>query len=291
MKNLIFTALLLSGSAWAKNELTLFFKPSPKGYDWSTPAAVLKSAIQNKLSFDSHFMGHVFVELKCGDQYELTGMSGRGFDPVTQLLIHQRGLGIFYHSFEGKLQTISEIEDELKTLLSEGKVTFTKFLLNDGQCKRVTQYFHEYRDKNIGRYYGLAHRPRYGEGSGCSAYGVSFLDVAGVMEQEMKDNWSQTINIPLELAGPPVTDEGVSIFKVLMSGDKWASDKEKHRALTFWNPDKMNDWVKKKVELKQAYYSVENLQKSQGVVFDKTQVPAPMGPIWLQHTDPMYQKK
>ncbi|WPU63334.1 hypothetical protein [Peredibacter starrii] len=290
MKNLIFTALLLSGSSWAKNEMTLFFKPSPKGYDWSSPSAVLKSAVKNKLSFDSRFMGHVFVELKCGDQYELTGMSGKSLDPVTQLMVNQRGLGILYHSFEGELEKSQDLKDELNSLLSEGKVTFTKFLLNDGQCKRTTQYLNEYREKNVGRYYGLANRPRYGEGSGCSAFGVSFLEVAGVMEQEMKDSWSQSIYIPLELAGPPVTDEGVSLFKVLTHGDKWATDKEKHKLLTFWNPDKMNDWVKKKIELKQTYYSVEKNQMAQGVVFDKTNLPAPMGPIWLQHTDPMYQK-
>lgn len=291
MKNLIFTALLLSGSSWAKNEMSLYFKPSPKGYDWSSPSAVLKSAVKNKLSFDSRFMGHVFVELRCGDQYELTGMSGKSLDPVTQLLVNQRGLGILYHSFEGELEKTSELKDELNALLSEGKVTYTKFLLNEGQCKRATEYLTQYREKNVGRYYGLANRPRYGEGAGCSAFGVSFLEVTGVMEQEMKDNWSQSIYIPLELAGPPVTDEGVSLFKILTSGDKWATDKEKHKLLTFWNPDKMNAWVKKKVEEKQAYYSVENNQKAQGVVFDKTTLPAPMGPIWLQHTDPMYQKK
>lgn len=271
--------------------MTLYFKPSPKGYDWSSPSAVLKSAVKNKLSFDSRFMGHVFVELRCGDQYELTGMSGKSLDPVTQLLVNQRGLGILYHSFEGELEKTTDLKEELSGLLSEGKVTYTKFLLNDGQCKRATEYLSEYREKNVGRYYGLANRPRYGEGAGCSAFGVSFLEVTGVLDQEMKENWSQSIYIPLELAGPPVTDEGVSLFKILTSGDKWATDKEKHKLLTFWNPDKMNDWVKKKFEEKQAYYSVENNQKAQGVVFDKTTLPAPMGPIWLQHTDPMYQKK
>lgn len=235
-------------------------------------------------------MGHVVVELKCGDQHELTGMTGKNFDYLNQTLIQQRGLGVLYHSFEGQLEEKAQVEKELRKFLADGSVSFTRFLINEGQCKRLTQYLNEYREKKVDRYYGLANRPRFGEGAGCSAFGVSFLEVAGVMEQEMRDAWSQTVNIPLKLAGPPLTDEGVSVFSVFMNGDKWATDQEKHKRLTFWNPDKMDAWVKSKVELKQAYYQVEKIQNAQGVVFDKTLLPAPMGPIWLQHTDPMYQK-
>lgn len=292
MRKLFFGFLLTSPLALGNtSELTLYFKPSPKGIDWTTPASLLKSAVKNKMSFDPRFMGHVFVEFKCGNTIELTGMTGKNFDYLNQIILQGRGLGVLYHSFEGQLENKSELEPELNDLLKEGSVTFTKFLINDGQCQRLTQYLSEYREKNVGRYYGLANRPRFGEGAGCSAFAASFADVAGVMEQEMREAWSQSVYIPMELAGAPIRDEHVTFLKVLMNGNSWATDKEPHKRLDFWNPDKMHAWVNEKIKLKQTYYTVEKIQNAQGVVFDKTIIPAPMGPIWLQQTDPMYQKK
>ena len=47
------------------------------------------------------------------------------------------------------------------------------------------EYFHEYRDRGYAQNYGLPLRPRYGEGAGCSAFAVSFLDVAGLLASDL----------------------------------------------------------------------------------------------------------
>lgn len=270
------------------NSLTLYFIPSPLGLDWSSPAKLAVSAAKNRLRFQSRFMGHVFVEIQCGDKIERTGMVGTNFDYLNQLLIEQRGLGVLYHSFAGGLEQSADVEGEIKELSQEGeRLNFVKFKLNEGQCVRVVTYLKEYRGYNVGRYYGLANRPLYAEGSGCSAFGASFLEVAGILDTEMTEAWSQTVLIPLKYAGPPLKTEGVSLWSLIMNAQSWASEKEVHKKLFFWSPDRMFEWVKGKVSKAnvEKKFSVIAIGKSKGIEFDKSYLPAPTGPIWQQHLD------
>jgi hypothetical protein len=282
---LIFTSLL----SQADTAMTLYFIPSPLGIDWTTPSSLAMSAAKNKISLKSRFMGHVFIELDCDGQKELTGMRGKNFDYIHQLLINSRGLGILYHSFDGMLEEKSESETEIKELAETGeRINFVRFKLNSQQCTRAITYLKEYREKNVGRYYGLANRPLYGEGSGCSAFGASFVEVAGLMNQDFKDAWSQTVNIPLEFAGPPLREEGVNLFKLMLNASRWASENEPHQKLMFWSPDLMFNWVQKQLALapENKQFSVMEIGKAKGLVFDKSHLPAPSGPIWQQHLDP-----
>lgn len=275
--------------AQTPNQLTLYFIPSPVGMDWSSPANLAWSALKNRLSFQSRFMGHVFVELECGDDKQLTGMVGKNFDYLNQLLMNGRGLGIMYHSFDGELEDKEKVVNEIQELSQvDGRLNFVRFNLNGNQCSRAATYLKEYREKNVGRYYGLANRPLYAEGAGCSAFGASFAEVTGVLDQDLIDAWSQAVNIPLAFAGPPLKDETVNLIKVMMNADKWAKDNEPHQKLVFWSPDHMYAWVKKKVAAAavEKQFSVVEMGKSKGIVFDRSHLPAPTGPIWQQHLDP-----
>lgn len=295
MKKWMLLLTLLTSNLMANTEtnLTLYFIPSPKGMDWSTPANIAFSALKNRLTFQSHFMGHVFVELECGPQKEVTGMVGKNFDYLTQLLINNRGLGILYHSFDGTLEEKADVEKEIVELSQEsGRMNFVRFKLNQGQCQRAMTYIKEYREKNVGRYYGLANRPLYAEGAGCSAFGASFAEVTGVMDMDLKEAWSQTINIPLEFAGPPLKDEGVNLLKLMMSASSWATDKEPHQKLMFWSPDRMFDWVNLRVSKvnEEKRFTFTEIGKAPGIVIDKSYLPAPSGPIWQQHLDPKIKR-
>ncbi|MBA2405511.1 MAG: hypothetical protein H0V66_12115 [Bdellovibrionales bacterium] len=295
MKKLLLLLTLVSSPLMANTpqNLTLYFIPSPLGMDWSSPANIAISALKNKLTFKPHFMGHVFVELRCGDKKVVTGMVGKNFDYLNQLLVENRGLGVLYHSFDGHLENRSDVELEIEELSKEsGRMNFVRFGLNEGQCERGLTYLKEYRDKKVGRYYGLANRPRHGEGAGCSAFGASFAEVTGVMDIDLQEAWSQTINIPLEFAGPPLKPEGVNLFKLMLNGGSWATEKEPHQKLMFWSPDRMFDWVKLKVSKSQQekHFTVTELGKTQGIFLDKSHLPAPSGPIWLQRLDPKNNK-
>ena len=94
-------------------------------------------------------------------------------DYFRQLLVHGRGLGILYYCFSGRLETKAEVDAELAGYSRKGGITFTRFLLNEGQARRIAEYLRLYREQDLGRNYGLSNRPRHGEGAGCSAFGSS----------------------------------------------------------------------------------------------------------------------
>lgn len=290
-KILVFCSLMATHFAFANHELTLYFIPSPFGIDWATPSTLVWTAAKNKLSFKSHFMGHVWVEIKCGELHELTGMINHKPDYLFQLLIERRGLGILYHSFEGKLERKEDVLSEMQGLFKEGRINFVTFKLNPFQCQRASTYLQEYRKFKVGRFYGLAHRPRFGEGSGCSAFGVSFAEVLNLIDPHMKESWSRSINIPLDLAGAPLTNEGVGIYKIVFQGDTWAKEDKNHKKLFFWDTDRMFQWVKRKILEKHSDVSIKKINHSEGIIIDKSYYPSPSGPIWLQRLKPENRKE
>jgi hypothetical protein len=50
-------------------------------------------------------------------------------------------------------------------------------------------------------------------------------------------------------------------------------------------------WVKKKITMNSADYSVLKIKNSKGVMIDKSHFPVPEGPIWLQRLDPKNPKR
>lgn len=269
----------------AQNHLTLYFIPSPKGMDWSSPANLGWSSLKNKISFQPHFMRHVFVEFQCGQDRQVTCMIGKNFDYLNQVLVRGTGLGIFFHSFEGTLEKKDEVEAELAGYFKNGGLNFSRYPLNDGQCALISEYLKVYREKDVGRYYGLANRPRYAEGAGCSAFGASLLDVLGILDQDVKDSSSHSVNIPLEYAGPPLRDESVNLLKLMMNAGRWATALEPHKPIFFWDPDKMYKWADEKIAKKNGNFKVITKENVKGVDFDKSHLPAPGEPIWLQSSE------
>ncbi len=296
MKKILMTLLLtlsFQGTAMATdNDLTLYFIPSPHGMDWSTPASLAKSAALNRLSFKSRFIGHVWAEVRCGEKHVLTGMVGKKFDYFNQLLVQSRGLGILFHSFEGTLESESDIRTEMKELAEAKRINYARFILNKDNCERLITYAEEYKTNNVGRHYGLSNRPRFAEGAGCSAFAASFLDVAGILDTEILEEWSKTVNVPLNLSGPPVREEGVSLLKVILSASSWAKPVEDHKKIFFFDPDSMFNWAQKRITSSESLgdYKIEENNNMKGIVFDRSNRPAPKGPIWLQHQDPQYHE-
>jgi hypothetical protein len=291
MKILYLFLILLSNSAIATNQLTLYFLPSPHGTDWSTPKNLAWSVIKNRFSHSNRFDGHSYVELECQEQKELSAVGIKDFDYLHQIFLKGRGLGIFFHGFKGQLEEKKVIENELQEYLRSGEINFARFILNQGQCERILTYLKEFKSYNVARHYGLAHRPLFGEGSTSAAYAVSFLEVADILDQEFIENWQNSVNIPLPLLGPPVKEETVGWFKLLVNANQWSPENSQHKTLAFWDLDRMHQWVYKKINSPlPGNTSLLKIHNAQGIVLDKTAWPVPKKPIWLQHTDQVYSK-
>ncbi len=266
------------------NYLTLFFIPSPEAVDWASPQSVLISQIKNHFSLQARNLGHVNVNLKCRNGAEiLTGMTGQNMDSKFQLFIKGAGFGILWHSFKGALEQKESLQEELPQLSKQKRLSFVRLKISDSVCAKLTNYLDEYKSEDKQKNYGLANRPRFGEGAGCTAFGVSFLEIANLLQKESKE-WNVNLSVPISLLGKPVSDQFVPIWKILFS-KSWAAENEPHKKISFWDPDLMHQWVHKKYHSQESN-QVESFKKIKigdtlGLYYDYSNLKADDSPIWL----------
>lgn len=215
-KLVLFSLFLFSLSASAvAGELALHFYPSPGGVSWKSPRA---------------------IEL-------LTGMVDAHQERERELVLKEKlGLGVLFHVFEGRLQIAGEVSTDLKARYRTGAVSWVKFLIDANHCSKIARYFDEYTARGAYRRYGLSLKPSLFEGAGCSAFAVSFLEAAGLLDAEFERNWAKTVRVPEGLVGGKGRRVGVT--RVLWAS-RWAGADEPHREIHFGSPDHMHEWVQR----------------------------------------------
>jgi hypothetical protein len=278
MKILFFVFTLITSTIVSSNELKFYILPSPYGMDWTSPRNLLISAIKNKLSFEKRFIGHVAIETNCtlphGEKWEtMQGMKSPKFDVINQLIFHGIGLGILFHGFEGALET-DDLHQEMKRLTQE-KGSIINYAITSEQCLRLKTYLDEFKKHQIYKTYGLVHRPLMAEGAGCSAFAVSFLKVLGIYDQNLELEWGIKLQIPLNLAGAPVTNHYRSLWSLYQS-TKWETGSIA-KEIFFYEPDKMYQWT-----LKMFKEFPQMVTNNNQINLDLTLVPVPRGPIFTQ---------
>jgi hypothetical protein len=261
--------------------LTLYVYPSPFGVDWRSPHHLARSVILNSASLKPRTIGHVSVELRSDDPKNperfFTGMSSKNEALNRRLIFREKlGLGVLFYQYDGHLEESSALDLEKEKRLARGNFSFIRFQLSRASYERVRLYLQEYREHQVGRFYGLPHRPRHKEGGGCSAFAASFLEVAGVMSSEFKQHCSAEVRVPEAFL------KNVSIFRLLMpfsSGKSWATASEPGRNIFFWDPDMMHTWIKSRESDDQMKIVFE--KNTRGILVDSSKTVPNDEPIWL----------
>ena len=278
------------------NYLTLYFIHSPVGLNWETPQTLSHATLGNNIvpmfGQRRYSIGHVYVEYSCPrlNVHEYVGQTSIGSDEIDLVLKEKWGLGVMIANYKGILEAKEDVSAQLKNLYKNGRVSFLKILINESACERIVDYMQEYRELKLGDIYGGLHaRPLYKEGSGCSAFGASFLEVSGLLLNEQYQSWTRHLGIPYKYIGGPRTGKEVNIAKlVLASNTKWTEKNDSNGFwIDFYDPDLMNAWVKdthKKIKKGEANYpfATDSLirNKAKGVQFDMTKFETPTGPIF-----------
>ena len=283
---LIPTLLILFIQVARADELTLYVYPSP-GIDWSSPSTLAADTLAFGMT-KKRSIGHVTVEVSCGGEkpfHILTGVSQvTNAESAKVLFLQGYGLGILFYDFKGESELESELAPELQTRFESGKLSFLNYKINHKTCARLQTYVTEYLARGYDKHYGLTNRPLYGEGSGCSAFALSFLELAGIVEPEYSENWLKSLLVPRAIVGGPTTKQDVPIGWVLL-WSRWAHKNEAHIPLSFWDPDLMHDWIKKtwenELSAPSGRYKLETRGNAVGLTLDRRKVKTPSGPIWL----------
>src|SRR5450759_4604927 len=109
LNNLIALCLLVFfGQSSIAGTLTLHSIPSPIGINWKSPSHLGFSTLRNQIAKvnggERHEIGHVYVELSCGDSTLYTGMTSQGnSEERSDMLSKGYGLGILFKTFAGML--------------------------------------------------------------------------------------------------------------------------------------------------------------------------------------------
>lgn len=294
MKFILILLLSLVSNTVSADELTLMFIRSPE-INWTSPKSLANSTVS---SFTKTYgLGHVNVRISCEHREVYTGIYNRFVDETRNAVLKKgQGLGVLFNLFEGVLQQEKFIVPSFEKLGKDNRTNFITFKINPRTCERLLYYHDQYQDimkerqklprqknqiTNVDQqiFYGFPAIPRMGEGGGCSAFAISFLEVAGLKEQWMVDEWSQELLVPMMSVGHPMRDDKVGLTSLVFSGPKkWATAAEPHFPLFFWDPDKM--FVSMQNRMKDGAV-VKSLFQTKGIVLDRTNVPTPTEPIFL----------
>lgn len=269
------------------DDLTLYFFPS-RGISWKSPSTLLASVAKNFVLGDEYLIGHVTVELKCESSGKRihTGMTFGDFSQTKDLILKDgSGVSVLLTPMKGQLERPVYIERYLREDADAGRLSFMRYLISPSTCERLAQYYEEYKERNLGAHYGLSLRPRYGEGAGCSAFAMSFLELGGLVDSEFNSFVERQVLVPESWMGVPLRNKKVSAYDLWQHANRWASTHEPHVKLNFWDPDLMHVYVHTKIaEVRRGgekNMQIQRWSNSWGIVQDKRDVATPTDPIWL----------
>ncbi len=199
--------------------LTLYTIPANRQMDFRSPQRLVWSALENAMhiSFKTrkHAMGHVFVELSGPDSAVFTGStkekllkSGRNE------VLNGSGLGILFMGIDGRLEFNDEITKDLNYHYRKGNIAFIEAKISRENYERLHYYLAEYQARGYDAVYNGYNSPREGLGAGCTAFGLSFFEVAGILPLHWSEQWSVSVEVPHRLIGGPINNKRIPLEKV-----------------------------------------------------------------------------
>lgn len=277
------------------NELTIFVIPSKVKYDWSSPRTLYKSYFKNYrkniFNKNAYNLGHAFVELctPLSSGRIFTGMrAASGKEQKDLVLKEYYGLSILGADMDGTLQSDSELVSEVQRYSRNGQLAFITFFISDEATQRLLQFFQSFKagddsSSYHGIRYGGAFWPRYkGEGSGCSALAVSFLDLAGLLKDEFSQ-WLVRVNIPMDLIGGPYNHDYKVRLNDIKKQTSWSGNCEPAgvscEPFEIYDPTLIYEWIQDKwdenINLNDPSVTLLRLNEAKGVLIDSRNQPLP----------------
>lgn len=277
------------------NTLTLYAIPAPtsatnkRGVNWDSPGELVRSGLLNEAQGLSRAIGHVAVNVQCAKTSSLpanryiSGQSNVSQNEFKDLLLNdQVGLGMLFETVRGELESEALVLKTVNERKASGAMSFVRFQVSEAVCRGLLGYAKAYKAEGVQKNYGLAVRPLYKEGAGCSAYGMSYLQLANLVEPRFAAAWSFQVRVPKWLAGTRTPLVGgrlnpgakVPVTRLTALSQPWASPTEEGYDLFGWDPTLMHNWIVKRVSEAKADGSepTEALGKAVGLVLDRRTV-------------------
>ena len=244
---LLLNVLLLSAFAVNGQTLTLYSFPPQHKYKWHSPHSLLVSTIRNYYAKSKNhprrILGHMVIELKKDSSTYLTGMAS---DEITDLKSSIKkdkiGLGVLFKLVNGHLEESSQVQNELNLRTESSKAAFIRFNISDSAYNYLLAYIDSFKIRGYDKLYNGLNIPRAGKGCGCTAFGISLLELINALVPEYRDNWAVQVKIPQKLIGGSQQQKKVSLWRIFFTF-KWAKAKQPYRQFTLYEPYLIYKWI------------------------------------------------
>ena len=293
------------------HELTIYVVPSHSPLNWESPSTIYTSTFNSffKARFSKYpnSLGHMFVEFSTPliDSVVLTGMHSTSSKEKMRLLIKEKaGLAIMGAPLSGEMESSKSLRGMIDYLSKKGgKIAFIKYTLNERSAQRIKEFLETFRNNVAGKsspaiIYGGAFWPRYeNEGSGCSAFGVSILEIAGV-NIEIPD-WKVNVNIPASLVGGEYNNNRKVRRYKIEQVKKWHNGEGVEGVDFFeykvYDPSLVYDWILEKRknyigsnpenQIKSKDFQPKTVNNISGLSIDVSHISIPENePVFLKRT-------
>jgi len=277
-------ALLLAPAVSAKttadavvfdDELTLWAIPAPLplGLTWRRPGPLARRTIINEGLDLNRGIGHAGVTLSCAAtaQHPAAHWQGSvrstGDDFRGMVFDDKAGMGILFATIPGRLELEEELQASLELRARRGRLAWMRMGIPSDSCHALIDYVAATEERSVNAQYGFV-RPLYQEGAGCSAFSLAFLQLAGLVEPWMREEWVFDVLIPMELIGGALNpDNSVSLGQLMTITRDWAGPDEPQLRLSGWEPTFMFDSIRARTMASDAW--VEQWGRSTGLVLDR----------------------
>jgi hypothetical protein len=262
-----------------EHQFTLFAIPAPKltGLSWKSPGALARRTLINEGLGFSRAIGHVAIRVDCGAwngrpaAHVQTGQSNIGDEFRAMIMKEKAGLGVLFRTVPGELETEALLDGTFKDRYESGRMSFLKHKISGETCHAFLDYVTAYDAGNVEKNYGFV-RPSYQEGSGCSAFGMSFMKLGGLLEPYMKTDWTFDVKVPMSLIGGTTNpSNSVGVARLFVLGRPWAREGEAHIRINGWDPTLMFKSLRLQIKevLKTNPTRVEKRGSALGLIVDK----------------------
>jgi hypothetical protein len=289
-----------------KNFVSLYAIHSSRDLKWDRPSDLITSVVRSMRKSKNHFMGHLAVHASCtnslGKRVEFyTGMTTQRSRNIKEIWdLQKNGYGLMMllspnlgrseqeYEYNRHLQRVSNILPEFspeglslhpdqsarnkllkhKTGNDKRQLRFIAFEVDEQTCDLVENYYATYRGYQLDTVYGgLISDPLKGQGGGCANYGISFLKILNVLNPQMDEEFSRSLNLPSKLIGKPLnTNNSVGLLKLLFYRGKWAESKDDGTTIRFYEPNKVYNWIKKTTTDKPEEYHIAKFGNALGII-------------------------
>lgn len=292
---------LLTGSNLCAQQMTMYVIPPLVPMNWQSPRSLLFSYLNNLLTpakyvKHRHPMGHVLIELNDSNRYTIAGVVAESkADLAFKVYAQGYGLGILFTHLSGRIEIGETNTEELGKRFTGGDVAYLRFKISPECFDRLWQYMEGYRTREYYKTYNGDNNPRAGKGAGCSAFGMSFVELCNLLPETVTGAWKITANVPNRLVGGPEGgNRWVGVHRILMKG-KWAdTSRHRYRTIEYYEPTLIYSWIVHQWSAITLDNSLsperEQKENAKGLLIDCSRCTVPTDPIWIPQAKPLLRR-